>query len=71
MDYDYYKLYLAIEHAYVDKIICQSLDQVEYELNNAIGYDEYLVIGHNNALNIDFPVAHGDIELNRPRTRRK
>lgn len=71
MQYDYYKLYLAIDYVYVDKVICQTLEQVEYELNRATGYDKYLVIGHNNVMDCDFPVAQGDIELNRVRCRKK
>lgn len=71
MEYDFYKLYLAIDFQYVDKIICQTLEQVEYELNRAVGYSQYLVIGHNNSMDCDFPVAQGTIELNRPRKRKK
>lgn len=71
MEYDYYKLYLAIEYQYVDKIICESLEQVEIELNRAVGYNQYLVIGHNIKLDCDNVVAMGDIELNRNYKRRK
>lgn len=70
MEYDYYKLYLAIDYQYVDKIICQSLEQVEYELNKATGYNEYLVIGHNNQLDMDCVVAHDYIQVNRTHTRK-
>ena len=70
MECDYYKLYLAIDYVYVDKIICQSLDQVEYELNKATGYNQYLVIGHSNKLDMDSVIAQGDIELNRNYKRR-
>lgn len=67
MVYDFYKLYLAIDGQYVDKIVCESLDQVEYELNRANGYNQYLVIGHNNQLDYDYPIAQGFIEINRKR----
>ena len=70
MEYDYYKLYLAIDYVYQDIVICESLDQIEYELNKAVGYNKYIVIGHNNENNMDVVVAMGDIELNRTRTRR-
>lgn len=70
MECDYYKLYLAIDATYVDKIVCQSLAQVDYELNRATGYDEYLVIGHNKEMNCDTPVAHGYIEINRVQKRK-
>jgi hypothetical protein len=70
MEYDYYKLYLAIDYQYVDKIYCETLDQVEYELNRATGYDKYLVIGHNNKLDMDQVIAMGDIELNRTHTKK-
>jgi len=71
MDFDFYKLYLAIDYEYKDILYCESLEQVEYELNNATGYNKYIVIGHNIENSIDFPVAYGDIELNRPRTRKR
>ncbi len=61
----YYKLYLAIDYQYKDMIICQSLEQVEYELNKATGYDRYLIIEHNNKTDSDQIVAVGDIEVNR------
>ena len=70
MGCDYYKLYLAIDYQYVDKIICQTLEQVEYELNRASGYNEYLVIGHNNQMNSDMVIAQGEIEVNRTRYRK-
>lgn len=67
--YEYYKLYLAIDYQYVDKIVCESLEQVEFELNRAVGYNHYLVIVHNNITNSDYPIASGDIEPNRTRKR--
>ena len=70
MEYDYYKLYLAIDYQYVDKIYCESLEKVEYELNRATGYNKYLVIGHNNSLDMDQVVAQGEIEVNRSYTRK-
>lgn len=70
MEYDYYKLYLAIDYVYQDIVICESLDQIEYELNKAVGYNKYMIIGHSNEHNMDVVVAMGDIELNRQRTRR-
>ena len=70
MEFDYYKLYLAIEYQYVDKIICESLEQVEIELNRATGYNQYLVIGHNNEYDQDSVVAMGDIQVNRVRKKR-
>ena len=65
MEYNYYKLYLAIDYQYVDKVICEDLQQVEYELNRATGYNKYLLIGHNNQLDQDDIVASGQIEVNR------
>lgn len=70
MEYDYYKLYLAIDYQYVDRIICQSLEQVEYELNRATGYNKYMVVGHNNQYDQDNVVATGTIEVNRQIKRR-
>lgn len=69
MEYDFYKLYLAIDYVYTDMIPCQSLDQVEYELNNAKGYNKYIVVGHNIENNMDVVVALGDIQVNRTRRR--
>jgi len=65
MEYDVYRLYLAIDYVYVDMILCYSLEQVEYELNRAVGYNKYLVVGHNNELDMDNVVATGPIEVNR------
>ena len=70
MEYDYYKLYLAIDHVYKDMIPCQSLEQVDYELNNAVGYSNYVVIGHSDLYNCDMTVALGDIIVNRTRKRK-
>ena len=61
----YYKLYLAIDYQYKDMILCQSLDQVEYELNKATGYNRYMIIEHNNKTDSDQIVAAGDIIVNR------
>lgn len=70
MECDYYKLYLAIDYQYRDRIICETLDQVEYELNRASGYNEYLIIGHNNAMDCDTIIAHDYIQVNRTHTRK-
>jgi hypothetical protein len=70
IEFDYYKLYLAIDYQYVDKIYCESLEQVEFELNRAVGYNKYLVIGHSNSLDMDQVVAQGELEVNRTRRRR-
>lgn len=61
----YFKLYLAIDYQYRDKLICQTLEQVEYELNKAVGYNRYIVIEHNNINDSDQIVAVGEIEVNR------
>ena len=66
----YFKLYLAIDYQYKDMIICQTLEQVEYELNKATGYDRYIIIEHNNKTDSDQIVAVGDIEVNRKGRRR-
>jgi len=70
MEFDYYKLYLAIDYQYVDKIICETLEQIEFELNKATGYNEYLIIGHSNLFDADQVVAQGKIEVNRSYTRK-
>lgn len=64
MEYDYYKLYLADNYQYCERIICYSLDQVRIEINRAVGYTNYLVIGHNNELDLDTPVAQGTFDIN-------
>lgn len=51
--------------------MADSLEKVEYILNNADMFDKYLVIGHNNALDMDEPVAQGEIQINKPRRRKK
>ena len=61
----YFKLYLAIDYQYKDMIICQTLEQVEYELNKATGYDRYIIIEHNNKTDSDQIIAVGDIIVNR------
>ena len=61
----YYKLYLAIDYQYKDMIVCQSLEQVEYELNKATGYDRYMIIEHNNKTDSDQIISVGDIIVNR------
>lgn len=70
MEFDYYKLYLAIDYQYVDKIICETLEQIEFELNRATGYNKYLIIGHSNLFDADQVVAQGEIEVNRSYTRK-
>lgn len=66
----YYKLYLCIDYVPKTKIKCETLEQVEYELNKAVGYNYYIVVEHNIINNSDFPVAQGEIELNRTRYRK-
>ena len=67
MDYDNYKLYLYIDYVPTDMIPCETLEHVDYELNRAVGYNYYLVVGHvgNDKTGYDFPIAQGEIEVNR------
>lgn len=60
----YYKLYLADNYQYCDRIICYSLDQVQYELNKALGYTNYIVIEHNKELDMDNVIASGTFDIN-------
>ena len=72
MEYDYYKVYLGTDlDGYKGPYMADSLEKVEYILNNADMFDKYLVIGHNNALDMDEPVAQGEIQINKPRRRKK
>ena len=53
MQYDYYKVYLGTDlDGYKGPYMADSLEKVEYILNNADMFDKYLVIGHNNALDM-------------------
>lgn len=71
MEYDYYKLYFGTDSTgYDNPIYCDSLEQVELELNKASAYDKYLVIGHIKLLNQDDILASGRIEPNRTRYRK-
>lgn len=64
MEYDYYKLYLADDFGYTDRIICISLEQVQLEINKAVGYTKYLVVAHSVELNMDDPIAQGTFNVN-------
>ena len=67
MEFDYYILYLAIDHVYNerDKKYCQSLDQVGYELNNAVGYDSYIIKGVIREPYAEAIIAYDEIKVNR------
>lgn len=68
MTYDFYKLYLGNDiDGYSQPRICDDLDEIEFKLNRETIHDKYLVIGHNNNLDMDQVVAQGRIELNRTR----
>ena len=71
MEYDYYKIYLGTDlDGYKGPFMVNTLEEVEYILNQADMYDKYLVIGHNNALDMDEPIATGQIEINKSRKRK-
>lgn len=65
-----YKLYLATNgFGSAKRIFCESLEQVEYKLNNETDYEEYLVIYHDFENDKDDIIAQGYIEVNRKRLR--
>ena len=72
MEYDYYKVYLGTDiDGYKGPYMVNTLDEVEYILNNADMFDKYLVIAHSNSLDMDEVVAQGEIEINKPRKRKR
>ena len=65
MEYDYYKVYFGTDSSgYDNPIYCDTLEQVQHELDNGSLYDKYLVIGHIKKLNQDNIICAGRIEIN-------
>lgn len=67
MYYKYKIYYKDYENSYHGPIPCDTLDEVEMELENAKKYFEYryyLVIKHDIKLNMDSTLDSGEIEHN-------
>lgn len=70
MEYDYYKVYFGTDSTgYDNPIYCDSLEQVQIELNNGSLYDKYLIIGHMKELDGDVIICAGRLELNKTRNK--
>lgn len=68
MEYDYYKVYFGTDSTgYDNPIYCDTLEQVQHELDNGSLYDKYLVIGHIKAQDEDVIICAGRLDLNRTR----
>ena len=57
-----YRVYLRKNYAYVECVKCSNIEEVEIVLENALEYDEYLIIQHDIKLNMDIPFERGQIQ---------
>lgn len=70
MECDYYKVYFGTDSTgYDNPIYCDSLEQVQIELNNGSLYDKYLIIGHIKELDGDVIICAGRLDLNKTRNK--
>ena len=71
MEYDYYKLYLAVNYCYKDMIRFNTLEEVHEAIENADGYNWYMIIGHLAIYDEDVPIASGEIEQKKTKKRKR
>ena len=63
--YDFFKLYLYIDDLQQQPIICWSLSEVDWFLNNTVGYTSYELYGYSDKFRLHDKLAEGTKELNR------
>lgn len=61
-----YIVYLQKNGTYVEGVRCKNQEEIEIVIDNAEGYERYLLVGRDVNLNIPMVLEYGDIKANTP-----